>query len=51
METVKLLKKYHFDFECFKTVEEYLKLFKEFSVLGELSEVPFVLRMIMIVLP
>ena len=51
MDTVEQLRKFHLDFVCFDSVEEYEDKFSEFKILDELSSVPFVLRMIMVILP
>ena len=51
LDTAKQLRKYHLDFACFESVEEYEDKFSEFKILDELSSVPFVLRMVMVILP
>ena len=39
------------DFKIFEQKEEYLKYFYEFNVLEDLASVPFILNIVMIILP
>jgi len=51
VKTVSGLKKYYLDFHSFQSVQEYENYFRDYSVLLELTKVPFTLRIIMNILP
>ena len=51
VHTVQSLKKYYLDFDSLDSVAAYEKYFSDYSVLYELTQVPFTLRIVMNILP